>query len=443
LARPATRRGQLALKEPARRELAGGLNGRKMRRQRRLRSLLLVLALAVTLAVGLSLRSGRLTPKAGGEMLAAPILRPLLGRGVEVGGKRGPLAWPAQGEGAVAVAGIGLMGASADQREVPIASLTKMMTAYVVLHDHPLSSTGRGPVLEMTKADVAAYEAAVQAGDSNLPVRAGEHLSERQLLEALLIPSADNIADLLGRWDAGSDAAFVAKMNATARALGLAHTHYADASGLDPRSRSSAADQARLAADVMGIPTIRAIVRNARMAFPVAGTITNYNPALGIDGIIGVKSGFTGQAQGCLAVAAWRQVGGRTVLVVAVSLGQADALAGAARADVALLDSASKELVSFAVAPASVPVASVQAPWARRQPPMSVSALASAKAIGWPGLVLRRRFEPVRSKASSIGRKELVGSLTLEAPWGPDGAAALVAASHLPPVPAGWTPRRS
>src|ERR1022692_2129589 len=84
----------------------------------------------------------------------------------------------------------------------------------------------------MTAADHAAWIRDVEEGDSSLEVVAGERLTERQLLEGLMIPSACNIADYLARWDAGSVAAFVRKMNATATALGLRHTHYADASGL-------------------------------------------------------------------------------------------------------------------------------------------------------------------------------------------------------------------
>ena len=67
-----------------------------------------------------------------------------------------------------------------------------------------------------------------------MSVQPGEKLNERQLLDGLLVHSANNLADVLAQWDAGSIPAFVAKMNATATSLGMTHTHYADASGLDP-----------------------------------------------------------------------------------------------------------------------------------------------------------------------------------------------------------------
>ncbi len=71
-----------------------------------------------------------------------------------------------------------------------------------------------------------------------MPVQPGEELTERQLLNGLLVHSANNFADVLAQWDAGTMPAFVAKMNAAAAALGMAHTHYADASGLDPGRRA-------------------------------------------------------------------------------------------------------------------------------------------------------------------------------------------------------------
>ena len=88
-------------------------------------------------------------------------------------------------------------------------------------------------------------------------VRAGEKLTERQALEAMLIPSGNNIAWMLARWDAGSDGAFVATMNARARSLGLRQTRYADASGADPATVSTAADQFRLTLRALqpGTPT--------------------------------------------------------------------------------------------------------------------------------------------------------------------------------------------
>ena len=252
------------------------------------------------------------------------------------------LPLPSAGQSAVFVQGIGLLGASADEQAVPMASVTKVMTAVVVLEDHALGH-GSGPTFVMTAADHAAWIRDVENGDSSLEVVAGERLTERQLLEGLMIPSACNIADYLARWDAGSIDAFVRKMNAMAAALGLKHTHYADASGLSPGSRSTAIDQAVLGAYAMSIPGMISVEDHSTMDFPT-GWVGGYNPALGQDGVIGLKSGFTDAAQICLVTAARRIVGGHRVLIVSVTLGQPSSLEWAADIDIQLLDAATSDL---------------------------------------------------------------------------------------------------
>ena len=97
-----------------------------------------------------------------------------------------------------------------------------------------------------------------------MKVRVGEQLSELQALEGALIPSGDNIIQLLATWDAGSTRAFVKRMNALARRLGMDHTHYAGPSGVNPATVSTASDQLRLAAAAMANPWSRASSRCPR-----------------------------------------------------------------------------------------------------------------------------------------------------------------------------------
>ena len=113
--------------------------------------------------------------------------------------------WPGQAQAAVGLPGIGLLGTHGPSAPVPIASLAKIMTAYVVLRDHPLPAAGSGPAITVTAADVAAYASGERQGQSVVRVAAGEKLTERQALEAMLIPSGNNIASMLASWDAGSD----------------------------------------------------------------------------------------------------------------------------------------------------------------------------------------------------------------------------------------------
>ena len=109
-------------------------------------------------------------------------------------------AWPGLAQAAVGLPGVGLLGTHGGSGPVPIASLAKMMTAYVVLGDHPLPAGGPGPVITVTAADAAAYASDRRQGQSVVRVIPREKLTERQALEALLIPSGNNIAALLAGW---------------------------------------------------------------------------------------------------------------------------------------------------------------------------------------------------------------------------------------------------
>ncbi len=237
-------------------------------------------------------------------------------------GRLGTVSWPADGVSAADINGVGVVAGPGATRPVPIASVAKVMTAYVILHDHPLPAGGSGPDITVQSSEAAAYPAQARDGDSLVPVVAGETITERQALEALLLPSADNMAWILARWDAGSQAAFVARMNAAADRLGMTGTSYTDPSGLDSSTTSTAADQVRLGMAAMQVPALAAITAMPAAVVPVAGVVRNYNTLLGQDGIVGLKTGSTQAAGGCVLVAAWHRAGAHTALIVAAAFGQ-------------------------------------------------------------------------------------------------------------------------
>jgi D-alanyl-D-alanine carboxypeptidase (penicillin-binding protein 5/6) len=118
------------------------------------------------------------------------------------------------------------------------------------------------------------------------------------------VPSADNVVQVLARWDEGSVIAFVTKMNAEAKRLGLARTHYAGPSGVDPASVSTAADQVRLAQIALRDPVIADIVGMAQVRLPVAGVVYNVDADLGHGGIVGIRTGWVPQGGASLVFAA-------------------------------------------------------------------------------------------------------------------------------------------
>jgi D-alanyl-D-alanine carboxypeptidase (penicillin-binding protein 5/6) len=227
--------------------------------------------------------------------------------------------WPQQGQAAF-VLGDGRPAASPHERAVPIASLAKVMTAYLTLEHFPLHSDQDGFTITVTAAQAHAEAEQAAENQSGVKVIAGEQLTERQLLEGLLIASGNNIAWMLAGEVAGSGTRFVAEMNHTARALGMDDTVYTDPSGFDPGTVSTAADQLRVFERAMRLPVFRQIVSMPSVTLPVAGTLTNYNPLIA-EGYAG-KTGSDSAAGGCLAFFTEVTAGERALTAVGVVLGQ-------------------------------------------------------------------------------------------------------------------------
>jgi D-alanyl-D-alanine carboxypeptidase (penicillin-binding protein 5/6) len=213
------------------------------------------------------------------------------------------------------VLGDGRPAASPHERPAPIASLAKVMTAYLTLEHYPLSGARDGFAITVTEEQAQAEA----HGQSVVAVRAGEQLTERQLLEALLIPSGNNIAWMLATRVAGSQARFIAEMNTEARALGMDHTICTDPSGFDPGTVSTAADQLRVFERAMRFPVFRQILSIAGVTLPVAGTVTSYNPLIA-EGYAG-KTGSDSAAEGCLAFFTHVTVSGHGLTAVGVVMG--------------------------------------------------------------------------------------------------------------------------
>jgi D-alanyl-D-alanine carboxypeptidase (penicillin-binding protein 5/6) len=244
--------------------------------------------------------------------------------------------WPTHGQAAVQI-GQSRVQAGPNQHAAAIASVAKVMTAYLVLRDHPLRPGQDGPTITLTDADVADTDRRRRQQESVVSVAAGEQLTERQALQALLLPSANNVAAVLARWDAGSTDRFVGRMNATARSLGMTHTLYTDPSGYDDATVSTAADQVRLVDRAMRLPVFASIVAAPSATLPVAGTVRNTNRLLGYNGFVGVKTGSTAAAGGCFAFRAIRWIEGKRTTITGVVLGQ-PALAAAFAAADAMVD---------------------------------------------------------------------------------------------------------
>jgi serine-type D-Ala-D-Ala carboxypeptidase (penicillin-binding protein 5/6) len=370
------------------------------RRRAFLLALLLVVAAAAAF-VGVRLS----TPE------PAPAVTSALIRTVHVPAGTVTLPWPTTGQGAIAVPSIGINVASGPEKAAPVASLTKLMTAYVVLHDHPLARNQPGPTITVTQAEVDDYDNATVDDDSNAEVTLNEQITEAQVLGGMLVHSADNFADLLATWDAGSMPAFVAKMNADASRLGMDDSHFADASGVDPGSESTASDLLKVAALDMANPTFASMVTMSSITLPVAGTISTYTPLLGVQGVIGVKSGFTSAAGGGDVLAVDRTVHGKSVLLLAAVTGQTGpvVLAQAGLHALALVDALGPLIGSTQVLAGDQVVAHVSEAGSR----LGATTSSSVSMLTWPGVSATRVFVPARHIADQARRGTPVGTVVV------------------------------
>ncbi|MER6560001.1 D-alanyl-D-alanine carboxypeptidase [Streptomyces sp. NPDC001027] len=238
------------------------------------------------------------------------------------GGKT-QLPWPNEGQGWMDADGVGTMGSFGKQTPVAIGSVAKTMTAYIIAKDHPMKAGEEGPEIEVdaTAEKEGGYDVTLDESTLNT-VKAGDKLTEKQALSAVIIPSANNIARLLARWDAGSVEAFVKKMNATAKQLGMTNTTYTDPSGLKETTVSTAEDQVKLGRAFVKVPALVAISSAASWTDATGKYWNNYNELPFKIGAIGIKTGSTSAAGGNLLFASRKQVGGKSVTLVGAILGQ-------------------------------------------------------------------------------------------------------------------------
>ncbi|MGD0394314.1 MAG: D-alanyl-D-alanine carboxypeptidase [Acidimicrobiales bacterium] len=331
-----------------------------------------------------------------------------LSSSVRLPGPLPSLPWPTTGAAALGVEGAGSLGSVGGSHPAPIAGLAAVMTAFVVLRDHPLTAGADGPAIPVTTATSAAAEAEAASQQSVVPVAAGETLTERQALEGLLVAQGNDMATLLADWDAGSGPAFVGKMNAAAHALGLDSTTFTDPSGLDTGTVSTPTDLIRLGEAAMAVPTFAQIVAMAQVTLPLAGLVYNLDADLGQSGIVGIKTGSDSAAGGCFLFQSEETVDGKVLTLVGAVLGQEGESPNTAALDAAvgLVNAAFAGAGTFGTLLPAGSVGRITAPWG---PSVAVTA-GTASVVGWPGLTVPARVH-VETLPSAIPAGAEIGVL--------------------------------
>ncbi|WP_367134778.1 MULTISPECIES: D-alanyl-D-alanine carboxypeptidase [Streptomyces] len=300
-------------------------------------------------------------------------------------GDKAQMTWPASGQAYVEVDGLGSLGEFGEEKPVPIASVTKVMTAYITLRDHPMKKGDKkGALMTVDAKAVSDYQKGKPEGESLVRVTENQQLSEYEALEALMLPSANNIAKLLARWDAGSEDAFVKKMNDTAKELGMVNTHFTDPSGFDATTKSTAKDLVKLGKKAMADPVFKEISGLTEYIDSNGEKQKNFNPIVPLYGT-GIKTGTTTAAGGNLLFAAEKKIGGTTQLIIGAVLAQhktpiIDSVVAATKD---AIESAKKALEAKTVVKKGDVVGAVDDGLGGRTP---VVATKDVTAVGWAGL---------------------------------------------------------
>lgn len=228
----------------------------------------------------------------------------------------------AAGVGAIGYPGVLAGAGSADP--LPIASITKIVTALVVLGEKPLQPGEPGPEVTFGEVDEDFYDAQLAAGGSVEPAFAGQVITERDMLSVMLMASANNYAESLASWAFGSQDAYLAAAATWLADAGLASTTIVDPSGVSPANTSTVADLIELARRVQASPVVAEIVATVSVEVPELGLIENRNALLGVDGVDGIKTGTLDEAGSCLLFSQDHPVGSQVVTVIGVVLGGPD-----------------------------------------------------------------------------------------------------------------------
>jgi D-alanyl-D-alanine carboxypeptidase (penicillin-binding protein 5/6) len=328
----------------------------------------------------------------------------------------GGIPWPTAGEAALSVPGVLSFPPVGGDKPLPVASIAKVMATLVLLRDHPIAPGQQGPSITITPADVVDTMLEAAAQDSIIPLTAGEQLTEYQAIEAMLVPSADNVADVMAQWDAGSMQAFVGEMNALAAQWGLTHTHFADASGLSPQTVSTASDLLALGQRAMANPLIASIVAQPSVLLPdMTKPATNYNYVIGVDGIVGIKTGYDTAAGGCFLFAAEVPLLGKPVLAYGAVLGEhhgTSLLDAVEQEGVRLVRGLRRVLGGVLLARRGVPIGTLTARW---QPSVRLSPARSLPVIAVPGTPVHERLSVEHLVPGRVvPRGAAVGRLTVK-----------------------------
>ena len=317
------------------------------------------------------------------------------------------LDWPGNGSAAIGAVGYpGVLAQGSDTSARPIASITKVITALVVLEQKPLEAGESGPVITMTQEDVKGYHWQIAHNGSAKPVAAGVKFTQRELMDIVLIASANNYSVTMARWAFGSEEAFLAAARTWLDAHGLGDVQLFDSTGLDPRNTATPADLIELGKLALANPLVSTIVSSSSATVPYVGEIENTNSLLGWNGMDGIKTGTVQRNNLNLLFATTITVGSHTIDLVGVVLG------GTSHAELdaavrALLTTAMGGFREVSLVTAGEPFGSYHAEW---DDGATAVASKSASVVVWGGVPVTMTVQIDPITTGTLGQR--VGTVT-------------------------------
>lgn len=234
----------------------------------------------------------------------------------------GTIALPAYGASAIGAVGFdGILAKSGSTAQLPMASISKLITMLVVLEAKPLALNEAGPTITLGQTDVANYSHYIAINGTVEPVRVGLKLSELEMMQTALIPSANNYAASLASWAYGSESAFLTAAKAWLTKNDLKQITFVEPTGIDPANTATATDLVALGKLAVANPVLASITSTKKLTVTGVGTLENTNKLLGLRGVTGLKTGTLDSFGANLLYAATERVGSSAVTLIGVVLG--------------------------------------------------------------------------------------------------------------------------
>lgn len=323
------------------------------------------------------------------------------------------IPWPATGQSAFGADGYGLLAHNSTDgslvKPVPMASVAKVITALAILDKKPLKPGDQGSSVAFTQADVDIYSQYVAKDGSVVPVTAGGSMTVYQSLQAIMLASANNIADTMVISVFGSMEAYALYANEYVKKLGMAQTTITDASGFAPTTVSTAQDLVRLGDAALDNPVLSEIMAQKSFDFPGIGTVRNNNELIGQTGIRGIKTGTTNEAGGCYLAVADIMVNGKKIAVITAILG-APTRTQALKSTLPLIQSSPAQFQNVQVLRSGQSVGKAMTVWGASS---DITAADGINVIAWTGTSLSPIVSATKLGSTAVAG-EVIGNLDLK-----------------------------